>query len=182
MSGLLYCFQSYLKRQSIRYALLIGLASGLLVLIRPTNIIMLLFPAILLIHYRHQLNCPPLLRDVVVAALVAFLTYLPVIVLAPHDWPVAAYIPMSEQRFYFNDPKIWQGLFSYRKGWFTYSPVLLMSLPGFWLLYQQKKQIYALAALLTLAVALYVHFSWWCWWYGGGFGARTLIEFLPLWG
>src|SRR5690554_5301460 len=39
--------------------------------------------------------------------------------------------------------------------------------------------MYFWALLLFLPLFLYVTFSWWCWWYGGSFGARTLIDILP---
>jgi len=30
--------------------------------------------------------------------------------------------------------------------------------------------------LIYFIINLFVVFSWWCWWYGGSFGARPLIE------
>ena len=33
---------------------------------------------------------------------------------------------------------------------------------------------------MILIFACWVLFSWWCWWYGGGFGMRAMIEFYPL--
>ena len=30
--------------------------------------------------------------------------------------------------------------------------------------------------LLYIPLNIYIVFSWWCWWYGGSFGARALIE------
>jgi hypothetical protein len=28
--------------------------------------------------------------------------------------------------------------------------------------------------------SVYLIFSWWCWWYGGSFGSRPMIDFYPL--
>src|SRR5690606_36996632 len=36
------------------------------------------------------------------------------------------------------------------------------------------------AFLLFFAIIIYVTFAWWCWWYGGSFGCRPMVDFLPL--
>ena len=30
--------------------------------------------------------------------------------------------------------------------------------------------------IITFAICMYVFFSWWCWWYGGSFGMRPMID------
>ena len=34
--------------------------------------------------------------------------------------------------------------------------------------------------MAVLVVHVYITFSWWCWWYGGTFGQRAMIEIYPL--
>ena len=34
--------------------------------------------------------------------------------------------------------------------------------------------------LAILLLALYIFSSWWCWWFGGAFGYRSLVEFYAL--
>jgi hypothetical protein len=94
---------------------------------------------------------------------------------ATGHWLVYSY---NDESFFFTDPEIWKGFFSYRKGWFIYSPILFVALPGFILLAHHQRKLFW-GALLTVFIASWVTFSWWCWWYGGGFGARPMIEFLP---
>ena len=36
----------------------------------------------------------------------------------------------GEEKFFWNDPKVLEGLFSFRKGWLVYSPLMLLSLTG----------------------------------------------------
>src|SRR5690606_37332847 len=57
--------------------------------------------------------------------------------------------------------------------------MMLLATLGLIPLYRKNKNS-ARVLLLFLCVFLYVTFSWWCWWYGGSFGARTLIDILPL--
>lgn len=175
---LLYGTFAYFRKQNAWRALLIGLAAGLLILIRPTNIIALLFPLVLLPGAWKQLHRGQFVRHLIWAVLIALVIWLPQMAywhkLTGH-WFFYSY---SGEHFYFLDPKIWQGLLSYRKGWFLYSPVLLLALPGLVMLFRQDKRL-ASGGLAVILIALWVSFSWWCWWYGGSFGARPLIEYLP---
>ncbi len=178
VSMFLYWFFQYIDRQRLKHMLLMGLVGGLLVLIRPTNIIALLFPLITLIGSSKRINLPKLGRHLLPALGLAVLVWLPQLWYWHHmtgHWLVYSY---NGETFFFNDPEIWKGLFSYRKGWFVYSPVLVFSVGGFVVLFKNHVRI-AWAALITMVICLYITFSWWCWWYGGGFGARSLIEFLP---
>jgi hypothetical protein len=73
--------------------------------------------------------------------------------------------------FFFLRPRIADGLFSYRKGWLLYTPVMILALAGIPLLYKKYKLFFASVAV-TFILAVYVMFSFWCWWYGGSFGCR----------
>jgi hypothetical protein len=77
--------------------------------------------------------------------------------------------------FDFLNPHIWQALFSYRKGWFVYTPVMLLVIPGFVSLYRKNKTI--LVSVLTyFIINLYAVSSWTCWWYAGGsYSQRALL-------
>jgi hypothetical protein len=91
------------------------------------------------------------------------------------NWVVYSY---NDEHFFFLQPHIWDGLFSYRKGWFVYSPLLLFAAVGFIALFKKSKLLFG-SSIIVLFLGLWVNLSWWCWWYGGGFGARSLIDFLP---
>ena len=80
------------------------------------------------------------------------------------------------EHFYFNNPNIINGLFSYRKGFFVYTPLMLLIVPGFFV---SKKYYWNYAVLVTFLIACFVYFSWWCWWYGGSFGMRAMIDLYP---
>lgn len=179
VSALLYWFFLYLRRQQGLLSVLLGITAGLILLIRPSNAVILLMPLLILFFKRKQLNRARLGKHLLLAVIAAFLVVLPQLIYWKHmsgDW---IYYSYGKEGFFFSDPEIWKGLFSYRKGWFTYSPLLFLSIPGYYCLFKKDKLL-ASASLLTLAVAVWVVFSWWCWWYGGGFGARPMIDYLPL--
>jgi hypothetical protein len=85
----------------------------------------------------------------------------------------------GEERFYFNHPHIIQGLLSYRKGWLVYTPIMFFAVAGIIVLYFKMRQFF-LPVSLFFILNVYIVFSWWCWWYGGGFGQRPMIDSYPL--
>lgn len=178
-SLLFLIFYKYLKRPSSKLALIIGILAGLITLVRLSNIVLLIFPLILLIGQSKNLTTRQLLRDILLAAALAMVVWIPQFIYWHYLTGQMFYYSYGEEGFHWSKPEIWQGLFSYRKGWFVYSPVLLLALPGIWWFFK-RNPITARAAFATIAVSLYLVFSWWCWWYGGSFGARALIEYLPL--
>ena len=36
------------------------------------------------------------------------------------------------------------------------------------------------STLVILPLTIYLFSSWWCWWFGGGFGMRPMIDYYPL--
>lgn len=81
----------------------------------------------------------------------------------------------NKERFYWFEPKVWEVLFSYRKGWFLYTPLALLAWFGLYSLYKQQKQLFPIISFY-LVINLYVVASWWCWWYGGSLGMRPFVE------
>jgi hypothetical protein len=49
---------------------------------------------------------------------------------------------------------------------------------GMWMLFRDKK-VFAWPILILFCVYVYVIFSWWCWWYGGAYGMRAMIDVYP---
>ena len=90
----------------------------------------------------------------------------------------------GDESFNFSKPEIINFLISYRKGFFLYTPIALLSIFGFRTLYRENKYRAIVLSLFLLFIT-YVFSSWWSWWYGGSFSTRVLLEyslfvFLPL--
>ena len=81
----------------------------------------------------------------------------------------------SGESFFFLNPKILEGLFSFRKGWLLYTPMMGFALIGLFSMKNDLKKI-KFPIVLFFIINIYIIFSWWCWWYGGSFGQRSLIE------
>jgi hypothetical protein len=178
VSLILYLSFKFIDKPSFKFAIPIGALIGLMILIRPTNIIVLLFPVILLASSGSLKNASAWFKYGLTAALFGFLALSPQFFYWHYmtgHWIIYSY---NDEHFFFLDPHIWDGLFSYRKGWFVYSPLLLFAAAGFVALFKLSKLLFS-SSITVLFLGLWVNLSWWCWWYGGGFGARSLIDFLP---
>ena len=77
--------------------------------------------------------------------------------------------------FYFGSPHIFDVLFSFRKGWWLYTPVMLVATAGLVFLGRKCRGV-TLPVSLYLAVQIYVLASWWSWWNGGSFGLRSFVD------
>ncbi|MEW6468740.1 MAG: hypothetical protein AB1458_07435 [Bacteroidota bacterium] len=83
----------------------------------------------------------------------------------------------GEERFNWRHPHPIDFLFSYKKGFFLYTPLAFISLAGFLYLWKRNRfSFYSLALFFT--VLIYVLSAWWNWWYGGSFGSRVMIDYL----
>lgn len=159
----------------------IGLTGGLITLIRPTNIIIFLLPLLYGVEsfkdFGRQMRWlfVDKAKYIGVCILGVFLMTLPQLIYwkyATGDW---IYYSYTGEKFYFGNPHVWEGLFSYRKGWFVYTPIMLFAFVAMFFLGKSRKKLrLALATLMILKI--YITFSWWAWWYGGSFGARTMID------
>ena len=85
----------------------------------------------------------------------------------------------SEGFRYWNSPKMLHVLFSPQNGWLVYSPLAIVGLFGIGFMIRYKKTGWLLPTVL-LTLATYVFGSWWAWWFGGAFGHRCYVDYLPL--
>lgn len=86
----------------------------------------------------------------------------------------------GNEGFNFLNPEVSNVLFSYRKGLFVYTPVLLLTMAALiWL--GIKRKFYELFTWLGFFVLItYVISSWWCWFYGGSYGLRAYVDFYTI--
>lgn len=158
----------------------LGFLTGLIILVRPSNIIVVLVPLLWGVtgveSFKAELQIFIKNRyRIISAAFVALIVFCLQIIYWKSVTGELFYYSYGDEGFFFLHPHIIDGLFSYRKGWLIYTPVMLFALFGFWYL---RKQIPAsfVPIIIFMVLNIYLVFSWWCWWYGGSFGARTMVE------
>lgn len=183
LAAALYIFPLWYNKRSFILSVCFGIVIGLLILIRPINIL-LLFPIVFMHRPKGMGTIPYLqsilsLKQLLISIAAAIIIWTPQLIF----WKIQSgnwlYYSYGNESFFWLKPHVFEGLFSFRKGWFIYTPMMLLAILGLIPLYRKNKNS-ARVLLLFLCVFLYVTFSWWCWWYGGSFGARTLIDILPL--
>lgn len=76
-------------------------------------------------------------------------------------------------------PHMGDMLFSYKKGLFLYTPVLLVSFFGLYFLGKESPFSVWTWALFFLLLT-YIFSCWWMWFFGGSFSARVFVEYVPL--
>ena len=160
----------------------LGFLTGMILIIRPVNgIVLLSVPFLAGSNIRlkagirsawlHSASC---ISAIVVLLLI--ITIQPTLYyLETGRWMIYTYGNESLRPL---DAHILDFLLSYRKGFFVYTPLALISLWGL-----RKLSITnawrSLTIALFLAAVVWLLSSWNVWWYGGSFSQRPMVEFLP---
>jgi hypothetical protein len=165
-------------------ALAVGLLASLLTLIRPNHVLFWSIPLLAGVLTGADLRARMgfLLRhwaQLLLWAVVLALVVSPQLFYWKHLTGLWLYYSYGEEGFFFRDPKLWQVLVGFRKGWLVYTPMMGLALLGWWQVRRSARPWFLLGPLL-LSVVTYVLASWWCWWYGGSFGHRGFIDLYPL--
>ncbi|MCX6284663.1 MAG: hypothetical protein NTW31_10565 [Bacteroidetes bacterium] len=155
---------------------LLGFLIGIIFLLRPVNIIPLLACPLFLKHQPGSVSqkFSAFLNPLLILSLVLTVsTQMLLWYLQSNQWVIR---PYPDEGFNFFHPRIADFLFSYRRGWFIYTPMMLLSMAGIAIL-PGKKFSNTAGFLLFFGILIYICSSWWCWYYGDGFGQRPLIDF-----
>lgn len=162
----------------------LGLALGLILLTRPIDFLIVLVP--LLWTHGHGWHAKwALVRKnrshLVLAAFAVLVPLVPQMLYWKATTGHFIFYSYRGEGFNWTDPHIIDGLFSYRKGWLVWSPLVTFGFTGLILMIADRSwRSRAWPTIAFFPVALYGIFSWHQWWYGGGFGSRPMIDTLPL--
>ncbi len=184
VSVFLYLTILWHRRSTLLRAVFLGLVIGLLTLIRPVNILITLFFVFYDVKSGRDFRNKWLLYwhkfpHLTLMVVFGFLILVPQLLYwktVTGNW---LYYSYGKEGFFFLHPQIINVLFSFRKGWFVYTPVMIFAVAGIYFLFKKYRQLF-IAVFLLLLVYLYVVSSWWSWWYGGSLGQRELIDIYPV--
>lgn len=168
---------------------LLGITAGLLFLIRNVNAGFVLFYLLKDFgifsktarekyknHLRYLLSPKHLFPNILGGLLVVF----PQLLYWKHTtgaWLLNTY---SDEHFTFLlRPKFYEVLFSDAKGFLILSPAMILAVVGFFFLKKTGGRRYFASCLVLSLYELYLTAAWWCWWLGGVYGIRTLLDIQP---
>jgi len=179
----IYCIKRAQSDVDAKNILRAAITLALICLVRPPNVLIVgVIPFIAgspdqLKKLRSQLFSSA--KTILLAAVAFFLivSIQPVLYLLQAGKPfVYSY---QNQTFDFTRPEIVNVLFSYRKGLFIYTPLLLISMFFFIPLWRSSRYRF-FSLFIFLFIITYVISCWFMWYYGASFGMRAMIDFYPV--
>jgi hypothetical protein len=174
------------ENQKFKNLLAIGLCATLMVLVKPSEVFIILLPLLWNVTSFESFKQKILLfwrkrNSILIVIGWSFLLALPQL----------AYWTVKTGHIFYDSyknpgvgldifsPHIINALFSYRKGWLLYTPVMIFPLIGWYFLYKQNRKIF-LASAVYFLVSFYIISSWSEWWYGASYSIRPLITIYPI--
>ena len=167
----------YLHKVSLRQWLLLGLVCGLIVLVRPVNLLFL--TALLFIDAADRQETRDRLKrlwqwPVLIPMTMAALVFLPQLLYNRYAFGDAIFYTYGEEGFQWLQPQILKTWFAPNNGLFLYSPLWFMLLYSVYAGYRAINRRYFFGLFLVLSYVLS------CWWdrsFGCSFGARSFVEY-----
>ncbi|MDQ3110053.1 MAG: hypothetical protein M3R17_09175 [Bacteroidota bacterium] len=159
-----------------RRIILLVITFTLIVLVRPTNAIILLLVFYFVNRGGFGMLFKEIWRDkktmIISICIPLFLLFLQALSwkLSGGHWKEDTYVGESLNLL---KPNIWEVLFSWRKGLFIYTPILLLSVIGLFFMSPRSKTFVMISFFLFNALVIS---SWHDWSYGGSFGMRPFVD------
>lgn len=161
-------------------SLLIGLIAGVITLIRPTEILVCsLFIVINLSNESKFIDRLKFIimhyKKILLMILVGFIIWIPQFLFWKQHTGQYLFFSYPGEQFFWSDPQIINILFSFRKGWFIYTPLIALAFFGLFFMAKKYRALRNTILIITL-VNIYVLSCWWDWFFGGGFGGRGFVQ------
>lgn len=170
--------------QKSKYLYSLAVVCGLMVLSRPTEIVCLLIPLLWNVDsmdaFRQKIkflfneNRKQIIRFSIIFVSFGIPQFAYWIIFTGHF----AYLDYGQSAGEGMDllwPHFYSVLFSFRKGWYIYTPIMLFATIGFRMLYLNNRKLFV-PLFAFFIVNLYFVSSWSCWWYAHSFSQRALIQ------
>jgi hypothetical protein len=181
VSAFLLTIRRWYEKPGFGITVLLGFLLGLSSLIRPTEIVIGLLFLFWMVGSKQDLsNRIKFLfkhfKYLLIILLMIVLLWIPQFIFWKHYTGSYFYFSYPGERFFFDDPQILNILFSYRKGWFLYTPLIVLAFIGFFFMRDPIKKMRPVLVCLILGI-IYLLSCWWDWHFGGGFGGRGFVQY-----
>ncbi len=175
------------ETRQLKHMVFLAIACGITILSRPSEVVCLAIPVLWGVANKKTLvqkiklllkNYGQVLIFVGILALIGSFQFI--------YWKIQtgkflynSYGGNPGEGFEFLTPYLSKVLFSFRKGWLIYTPVMVFAILGFIVMFRRNRMIFfSLGAYLILN--LYIVSSWSNWWYTQSFSQRAMIPSYPV--
>ncbi|MBC8320744.1 MAG: hypothetical protein H8E34_08480 [Bacteroidetes bacterium] len=179
---LYFCRRVFLDYEK-RYVLAAAFLLGLIVLVRPVNILVVAsLPFIAGTPHNFMNSIKRKLSDhhYILAILVFLLAISPQLIINYLQTGTLIIYGYENEGFYFSNPQIFDFLFGYRKGWFVYSPMFLLLFPAIINIWRRQSAYAFFTFILFILILVYIFSAWWNWFFGDSFGMRPMVDYYGL--
>jgi len=170
------------ETKRIRHLVYLGITFGLMILCRPTEGIALLIPLLWGVtswkEFKERINLIKQKKSqFTIMTMVIFIIGFPQLLywkFIGGSWLITDYGNKAEG-FDWLSPHLIDALFSYKKGWLLYTPIMLLGIAGFYWVYKYKRDWFWSLLIFTV-LNIYIVSSWSCWWYAQSFSNRGFLH------
>lgn len=175
----LWLSDKIIEKKLPKHFILFSFLAGLVLMVRPTGILYLVFLMFLVPNLVKNLLFKPFQRPLVtLLMLIAFaLPIMPQLIYWKYLTGHFLHYSYGGEVFNLLSPEIAKFWFSTNNGLFIYAPILIFSLLGM-VFMLRKNRTQGLKFILFFVVVSYIFSAWWCWWYGCSYGSRNFVEYL----
>ena len=169
------------EKQTWKNILPIAVAAGLIIITRPTDVICLLIPFLWNVTGKMgwknkaallQKNFPQLVVSAIIVCAIGSLQMVYWKIYSGHLLIDSYNNPAEGLDFFY--PHIFGVLFSFRKGWFVYTPLMVVAFAGFIFVWKEKRNSFY-ALFIFMLIDIYLVSCWSCWWYAVSFSQRAFV-------
>ncbi len=174
---ILFYTTSYYEKPGYIKAVIVGLLVGLAGLIRPTELIISLVPVFWGISDLKDLSLR--LKQHSKGIMIMAISSIMIISLQLIYWKVQSgrfvFYGYGNEQLNLWKPHLAELLFSFRKGWFIYTPMMALAIAGFIPLFKEHRRFF-IPLFIYIILNIWIVSAWDCWWYGGCFGQRSMVQ------
>lgn len=173
----IYHLLQFTQKNNTKHLIISAIILGLTVAIRPTQVLLGIFPTILLLS-KYKMSWSFFKRILIYPAF-GLLWNLPQIA---YWWIIGGepFIPnLHSEEIVLSDPNIIDFLFSYKKGWILYSPIFILLIYGYYVLFRLNRALFW-SSFIFLTCYIWVMSAWECWWYAQSYGSRVMVDIYPV--
>jgi hypothetical protein len=174
------------EKRKIKHAVLIGLLIGLMTISRPTELLSIIIPILyglkspISIYHRIK-KIGTWYKHILAAGVALCMIILPQLIywkIFAGNWIYNSYNNPGEGLDILS-PNTLDFLFSFRKGWLIYTPIMIFSIIGVFVTKKSKPTWFW--PIITFSILyIYVSSCWSSWWYATSFSQRTMVQVYPL--